>query len=527
MTGTVGADLMATIASNDLALIQARTCREHAMHARPILILFVSLLATISIHAQSGPAPYSDSTTIPGTRAYERARELVELLDKGDADAFEAYARAAFADRFLNELPMAAHRAAFADFRRENGPLQVHSARNYDPQRPDTSATLIVWSTWLETWRGIVLDVDGDGKITALQYSAARPPSDLPKAEAPTDAQIVERLGGFVDRLASREAFSGTVLLARDGKVLLTKAVGIANRDFDVPVTLDTKFNLGSMNKMMTAVACMQLVEQGKLSLDDPISKYIGDDWLPKVDKSKVKVRHLLTHTSGLGSYFTEEFDRSSRALYRTVDDWKPLVRDETLAFEPGTRWQYSNTGMLIAGAVVEKASGTDYCSYVRAHITGPAGMTNTDCYELDKANHKLAVGYEKEIGADGAVTWHNNLFQHVVRGGPAGGGFSTVEDLFRFAQALRAEKLVKRESLDQLWRAYPELSSEGYGLGFFVDRSPVGAIVGHSGGFNGISAVLSMYPEAGYTIAVMSNMGGGAATIVEGKAREWIAAGR
>jgi CubicO group peptidase (beta-lactamase class C family) len=369
--------------------------------------------------------------------------------------------------------------------------------------------------------------VDGEGKVANLRFDRARPPSDLPKAEVLTDEQIVERLGGFVDRMAARDAFSGTVLLAKGGKVLLTKAVGIANRDFDVPVTLDTKFNLGSMNKMMTAVACMQLVEAGKLSLDDPIAKYLGDDWLPKVDKSKVKVRHLLTHTSGLGSYFTEEFDRSSRALYRTVDDWKPLLRDETLAFEPGTQWSYSNTGMLIAGAIVEKAAGTDYYAYVRTHITGPAGMTNTDCYETDKANRKLAVGYEKEVGADGAVTWHNNLYQHVVRGGPAGGGYSTVEDLFRFDQALRAEKLVKRESLDQLWRTYPELADESYGLGFSVERSPVGAIVGHSGGFNGISAVLSMYPDAGWTIAVMSNLGGGAATGVEGKARELIAAGR
>ena len=146
--------------------------------------------------------------------------------------------------------------------------------------------------------------------------------------------------------------------------------------------------------------------------------------------------------------------------------------------------------------------------------------------YETEKANRRLAVGYEKEVGADGAVTWHNNLYMHVVRGGPAGGGYSTVEDLFRFDQALRAEKLVMKASLDQLWRAYPELSSEGYGLGFVLDQSPVGRIVGHSGGFNGISAVLSMYLDAGYTIAAMANLGSGAATMVEGKARELIAAG-
>ena len=497
------------------------------MRATVVLAFLFLLLNAPSAAAQSAPPPYSDSTTIPKTPAYERALEVVELLNRGDADAFEAFVRTAGSASFRDAFPMVEHRGVFLQIQREHGPLEVHSARSYDPPRPDTAAALIVWSTWLESWRGIVLEVDGDGKVASLAVNPARPPSDLPKAEALTPEQIAEGLGGFADRLAARDAFSGTVLLAKDGKVLMTKAIGIANRDFDVPVTLDTKFNLGSMNKMLTAVACLQLVEQGKLSLDDPISKYLGEDWLPKVDKSKAKVRHLLTHTSGLGSYFTEEFDRSSRALYRTVDDWKPLVRNETLAFEPGTQWSYSNTGMLIAGAVVEKASGTDYYDYVRAHVTGPAGMTSTDCYETDKANRKLAVGYDKEIGADGSVTWHNNLYLHVVRGGPAGGGYSTVEDLFRFDQALRAETLVKRESLDQLWRTYPELSSERYGLGFFVERSAVGTIVGPSGGFNGISAVLSMYLDDGYTIAVMSNLGDGAATVVEGKARELIAQGR
>src|SRR6185503_14830216 len=102
-------------------------------------------------------------------------------------------------------------------------------------------------------------------------------------------------------------------------------------------------FNLGSMNKMITGVAVLMLVRQGKLSLDDPIGKYLDATWLPKVDKNKVLVKHLLTHTSGLGSYFNDAYVRSSRLLYRTVDDYKPLVADDTLAFEPGTRWAYSN----------------------------------------------------------------------------------------------------------------------------------------------------------------------------------------
>jgi CubicO group peptidase (beta-lactamase class C family) len=336
---------------------------------------------------------------------------------------------------------------------------------------------------------------------------------------------VARRAGALVDRLAKDDLFSGTFLLAKDGKVLVTRAVGVANRDFDAPVRLDTKFNLGSMNKMFTGVAVAQLVEQGRLSLDDPIGKWLSSDWLPRDILDRVRVIHLLTHTSGLGSYFNETFSKSSRDLFRRVEDYKPLVRGETLAFEPGTRWRYSNTGMLLAGAIVEKASGQDYFDYVREHIYRPAGMTSTDCYELDKVNKNLAVGYDRR-GTGAGAQYENNLFKHVLRGGPAGGGYSTVEDLLRFDQALRSGKLVRRETLERLWRAYPEVGSEEYGLGFGVERTPAGKVVGHSGGFAGISAVLSIFVDSGYTLAVLSNYGGAASQVAD-RARDYLLQGR
>jgi CubicO group peptidase (beta-lactamase class C family) len=290
-------------------------------------------------------------------------------------------------------------------------------------------------------------------------------------------------------------------------------------------VKLQTRFNLGSMNKMFTAVAALQLVERGKLSLDDTIGKYLGTDWLSQPVLDRVQVKHLLTHTSGLGSYFNEEFVRSSRALFRRVDDYRPLVKSEGLDFEPGTNWKYSNTGMLVAGAVIEKAGGKDYFDYIRENVTGPAGMRDTDSYELDRVNRNLAVGYSQEQTAGGPA-WRNNLFEHVIRGGPAGGGYSTVEDLLRFDQALRSGKLLTKASLANLWRAYPELSSPDYGLGFGIESSAAGRIVGHSGGFTGISAHLDMYLDDGWTVAVLSNYGD-AAPIVQGKARELITQGR
>jgi CubicO group peptidase (beta-lactamase class C family) len=157
------------------------------------------------------------------------------------------------------------------------------------------------------------------------------------------------------------------------------------------------------------------------------------------------------------------------------------LVKDEKLQFEPGSRWQYSNTGMLVLGAVIEKVTGQSYYDYVGENIYKVAGMTNTDCYELDRVNANLAVGYEKEYTDDG-IRFRSNIFSHVVRGGPAGGGFSTVEDLLRFDVALRSHKLVGEPYVKLLLSPKPELNSPRYGYGFGID--PQKEMAGHTGGF-------------------------------------------
>ncbi len=491
-----------------------------------LLALLISTVVSLPAAAQTPqPAPFTDSATLPDTPAYTRAREVMDLINSADPAAFERYVQGSFAPEFRDAVPPEAHAAFFNEVVSTSGTLTPHGARSYSPPRPATSATLIVRAGITEQWRAIVVEVEeaAPHKISRLSFDRARPPSDLPKAPALTDAQIAEELGAYIDRLAKYDAFSGTVLMAKDGKPLLIRAVGLANRDFKAANSLDTKFNLGSMNKMFTAVAILQLAEQGKLSLDDTLAKYLDTTWLSQDILDRVTIRHLLTHTSGLGSYFNETFDRSSRALFRNVNDYKPLVVSETLAFEPGSQQRYSNTGFLIAGAIVEKASGADYFDYIRKNVTGPAGMTSTDCYELDKVNDNLAVGYDRRVTPQGPE-YTNNIFMHVIRGGPAGGGYSIVADLVRFDQALRSGKLLKQDALAAAWTPVP--GPLGYGLGFFVQDTPVGKIVGHSGGFNGISADLSMYLDAGLTVAVLSN-DGLAAPLVQSKARELILQGR
>ena len=170
-----------------------------------------------------------------------------------------------------------------------------------------------------------------------------------------------------------------------------------------------------------------------------------------------MRVEHLLSHTSGLGSYFNDTYERMARQLLRKVDDYKPLVAEETLAFEPGTKWQYSNTGFLLAGAVIEAATGRDYFDVVRERIYAKAGMPNSDSYDIDLVVPNLAIGYSRERTASG-TRWCANTFEHVIRGGPAGGGYSTARDLLAFAEAMRQGRLVTPATAERLWTAKPDL---------------------------------------------------------------------
>ncbi|MGB7062332.1 MAG: serine hydrolase domain-containing protein [Candidatus Zixiibacteriota bacterium] len=345
-------------------------------------------------------------------------------------------------------------------------------------------------------------------------------PGEEPGFEAPegdlTQEQTIDFLDRYLDNLVSKDQFSGTVLMAKDGKPFYTRVEGLASKRFNVPNKLDTKFNLGSMNKMFTGVAIMQLVEQGKVSLNDLVGKYLPDLPRPEIAE-KVTIHHLLTHTSGMQDYWDEVYDAHWWEI-KTVDQLAELIFDDSLLFEPGTDFHYSNSGPIVLGMVIEAVTGRDYYDYVREKIYKPAGMINTDCYEMDTPVPNLAIGYTK-MNHDGSPTpdgsWRNNLFMHVVKGGPAGGGFSTVEDLLRFDIALRTNKLISKESFDTLTTGKVERSRETKYAYLFQDKTINGhRIVGHGGGAPGINANLDMYLDSGYTVAVMANYGGAAGKV-------------
>jgi len=377
------------------------------------------------------------------------------------------------------------------------------------PDRPGATVVIvkdrILWSWWGLSFR---FGEAPASLVAGLGMSPARPPAGA--SERPlSEKEAVDGIRTLMAGLHKKDWFSGTVLIAKGADVLLTDFAGEANKGDHALINIDTKFNLGSMNKMFTATAASRLVEAGKLSFDDPISKYVDETWLPKDVTDKITVRHLITHTSGLGSYFNETYDKSSRALFRRLDDYKPLIKGDRPAFAPGTRFQYSNTGLFLLGVVIEKVTGEDYFDHIRKAIYGPAGMIDSDCYEMDYPVPNLAVGYSPDWKSP--YKWQNNLYKHVIKGGPAGGGFSTVRDLHKFALALLSGKLVSQKMRELMWT---DFKGENYGYGFSVSQGPGGKSVGHSGGFDGINSQLDIYVDSGYIVAVMSNIDNGASPV-------------
>jgi CubicO group peptidase (beta-lactamase class C family) len=475
-----------------------------------VAALLALLLAAGLVAAQPAPPDFTDERTLPAGPRGDRLRELVEAVNANDPARIEAFAKH-FTGEFA-KIPVAEHVEQLGGILGASQGFDVYGVRRY-PSRPQPDRdVLIVHNRLTEEWQAfvVVFDDSPQARISGIQFAPARPPKDQPAAPPLTLDAAKADIEAFLDRLVEAEAFSGTVLIGRNGTVLYTAARGIAERNDAVPVRLETKFNLGSMNKMFTAVTIASLVEDGTLRFDDPVSRYLGGKGWTKADLSKVTIAHLLSHTSGLGSYFNDEYQRTARQRLRRVADYKPLVANETLAFEPGTKWQYSNTGFLLAGAVIEAATGRDYFDVVRERVYRKAGMTGSDSYDIDLVVPHLAIGYSRERGPEGP-RWRANTFEHVIRGGPAGGGYSTVRDLFAFAEALRADRLVTAALRERLWTPKPELQSPEYGFGFGTSTGPLGRVVGHSGGFPGISSVLDICTDTGWTIVVLSNTDRGA----------------
>jgi D-alanyl-D-alanine carboxypeptidase len=269
---------------------------------------------------------------------------------------------------------------------------------------------------------------------------------DWPKAAVTpnmTEAEAVAEMRRYLDALVKRDLFSGTVLLAKGERTLFLESYGMAQKDFNVPNTPDTKYNIGSINKIFTQVALMQLRDEGKIDFSKTLRTYLPD--YPSEVADRITIQQMLRHSSGLGDFFGPDYMAMPKDKLRKLSDYVPLFVNKPLEFEPGTSNRYSNAGYVLLGLVIEKLSGLTYDEYVRTKIFAPLGMNDTAAVDSDAIVPKRAVGYTR--GDDG--TLRNTIYMSPGHGSSAGGGFSTVHDLLLFTRDAR--KVMTPTTFDQL----------------------------------------------------------------------------
>jgi D-alanyl-D-alanine carboxypeptidase len=325
-----------------------------------------------------------------------------------------------------------------------------------------------------------------------------------PDASSPhlIESELISATRQKLAQDTASDTFSGAVLIAHKGKPVFAQAYGLADREHKTPNTLETRFRIGSMNKMFTAVAVLQLAQEGKLGLDDPVGKYLTH--YPNRDvATKVTIHHLLTHTGGTGEIFGPEFD-AHRSELRTLQDYVKLYGNRGLAFEPGSRVEYSNYGFILLGAIVEKVSGESYYDYVRDHVYLPAGMTSTGSDPKDLVVANLSIGYTADGAANGV---RPNIDLLPYRGTSAGGGYSTVGDLLKFANAIQQDRLLNAH-YTELLTVGKVVVQGGRVASAFTEYSVNGIrCFGHAGGSFGMNGDLEVCPNPGYVVIVLANM--------------------
>jgi D-alanyl-D-alanine carboxypeptidase len=343
----------------------------------------------------------------------------------------------------------------------------------------------------------------------AADQVASQPVVSTPAAEDPLAVKSRE----IVQAYADRNEFSGTVLVAKDGKPVYRQAFGFANRELDVAMKPEHLLRLGSITKQFTGAAILQLAEQGKLSVDDPVSKYYT---AAPAAWSKITVQHLLNHRSGIPSYTgLPGFFQKQSTLARAPEEIVQLTQDMPLEFEPGAQFAYNNTGYVLLGYIIEKVSGQTYEAYLQQHIFTPLGLAHTG-YDNSKA---LLPGRAAGYGfANGK--WNNSDYISMTLPHAAGSLYANVDDLLIWQDALFSGKVVSPASFAAMTTDY----GNGYGYGIGTGDFQGHRSIRHSGGIPGFSTYMARFPDDGMTFIVLGNLESAPSNrIANALARLWL----
>jgi D-alanyl-D-alanine carboxypeptidase len=315
-----------------------------------------------------------------------------------------------------------------------------------------------------------------------------------------TEEEELHAFAGEVDALAASDQFSGAILVTRGTETVLEKVWGLADRDLKIPITIDSRFRVGSVGKMFTAVAALQLIEAGRLDLSESVSTYLPD--YPNRDiASKVTIHHLFSHKGGTGDHLVAEF-LPRRMEIRTHRDWLGLLNERSPEFEPGTKDIYSNYGYVLLAAIIEKVCGLDFNDFLETNLFARAGMTSTGSLpETVEVPHRV-IGYTRKEDQ-----WVSSIDLLPLRASGAGGGYSTVRDLLKFARALENGTLLPQPWLALATKPHSKLELHHYGYGFALEGVAPKEYYGHPGGQRGANAIFRIYPKSCSVLITLSNM--------------------
>lgn len=464
-----------------------------------ITILFVGLLTLpVPAFSQAAAAGSSDG---PAAR---RLRELLAVVESGSSDRIRAYVREAYAPdvwRTTSEDRLVQWFTTLYD--RSRG-FTIDSLR-----ATPTEAFALTRAELTGLWENVSVRVEPEPphRIIGNASFIIDPPTSPLSDAGVSDAERVHEIEQIARRLSEADAFSGVVLLARGDSILYLGAFGKADRELGLEIRPDTRFGLASITKTFVTVAIAKLVEQGKLSWDDPLGRFFPDFPLAEA-REEIRIRHLLTHSSGLQD-FTRYCERNPcPEAFRSMDDYVRMVvlaQEDSLLYEPGTRSPYTNANFILLGGIIELVSGQPFYEYIRENVLLPAGMEDTDLSDPGRVPERLAIPYEKQYTDEGIrfVGEAPPSGSYSDYPAPFAGAHSTARDLLRFAAALRSGRILRPETVEALLSSKPEAGNWGYGFDILDEER---GLVGHGGTWLGQSNSLDLFTESGYTAVILSN---------------------
>lgn len=436
------------------------------------------------------------------------SKKLIQAMNSGQYDAMQQFARQHIARDTLKRFGLEMYSNYLAAEAHFHGEFELISSEinSYENGLINSYHEVISKNTLMQYRMELSITDTLPHKLTRIRLRAQEQKSLFDNQQS--DAIRIKKLSQYIDFVGEKGVFSGVVLLAKDDTVIFQKAIGMASKRFNVKNTLDTRFNLGSMNKMFTSVAILRMVEAGKLNLTTKLVDIFNLD-TSNLELKAIEIQHLLSHTSGIAQLQCDKGE-----VFTVKDKTSCLAQLAKIKthFKSGSQYRYSNDGMFVLGMVLEQLTGKPYDQVIKQQVFDIAGMEQSENLDMQFPVSDAALGYAYNGKHN---RWRNNLFIHEQKGGPAGGGYSTAIDLLKFSLALKNNQLLSEPMTQLAITPKVAFGATNYGFGFIDWQRDNKPVIGHNGTFVGVSSQLEMHLASDLTVIVLSNHSFGADPIL------------